>query len=198
MNSRASSGRRWASSAFTGSPSRRSMAGSASAISSMSWREEKSRGRRRRSACRYGAHSNLCVNQIRRWANEEQKRKYLPKLISGEHVGALAMSGGRRRQRRRRDEARPRRGATAIASTAPSSGSPTARSPTRWWSTPRPARAAARHHRLHDRKGHGRLLDRPEGRQARHARLRHRELVFDDCFVPPENILGEENRASRC
>src|SRR5687768_7826782 len=40
----------------------------------------------------YGAHSNLCVNQIRRWANEEQKRKYLPKLISGEHVGALAMS----------------------------------------------------------------------------------------------------------
>src|SRR6187402_1627938 len=40
----------------------------------------------------YGAHSNLCVNQIRRWANEEQKQKYLPKLISGEHVGALAMS----------------------------------------------------------------------------------------------------------
>jgi len=40
----------------------------------------------------YGAHSNLCVNQIRRNANEEQKRRFLPKLISGEHVGALAMS----------------------------------------------------------------------------------------------------------
>jgi isovaleryl-CoA dehydrogenase len=40
----------------------------------------------------YGAHSNLCINQIRRWGNEEQKRRYLPKLISGEHVGALAMS----------------------------------------------------------------------------------------------------------
>src|SRR5215207_354719 len=40
----------------------------------------------------YGAHSNLCVNQIRRWASDEQKRKYLPGLISGEHVGALAMS----------------------------------------------------------------------------------------------------------
>ena len=40
----------------------------------------------------YGAHSNLCVNQIRKNGNEEQKRKYLPKLISGEHVGALAMS----------------------------------------------------------------------------------------------------------
>ena len=40
----------------------------------------------------YGAHSNLCVNQIRRWGNDAQKAKYLPKLISGEHVGALAMS----------------------------------------------------------------------------------------------------------
>ncbi|HKY82891.1 MAG TPA: isovaleryl-CoA dehydrogenase [Sphingobium sp.] len=40
----------------------------------------------------YGAHSNLCVNQIRRWANDEQKAKYLPRLISGEHVGSLAMS----------------------------------------------------------------------------------------------------------
>ena len=40
----------------------------------------------------YGAHSNLCVNQIRRWASPEQKARYLPKLISGEHVGSLAMS----------------------------------------------------------------------------------------------------------
>jgi isovaleryl-CoA dehydrogenase len=40
----------------------------------------------------YGAHSNLCVNQIRRNGNEAQKRKYLPKLISGDHVGSLAMS----------------------------------------------------------------------------------------------------------
>ncbi len=40
----------------------------------------------------YGAHSNLCVNQIRKNGTEEQKRRYLPKLISGEHIGALAMS----------------------------------------------------------------------------------------------------------
>jgi len=40
----------------------------------------------------YGAHSNLCVNQLRRWGTSEQKRRYLPKLISGEHLGALAMS----------------------------------------------------------------------------------------------------------
>ncbi|MDZ7644211.1 MAG: isovaleryl-CoA dehydrogenase [Woeseiaceae bacterium] len=40
----------------------------------------------------YGAHSNLCVNQLRRWGNSTQKSRYLPALISGEHVGALAMS----------------------------------------------------------------------------------------------------------
>ena len=40
----------------------------------------------------YGAHSNLCINQIRRWATKEQKQKYLPKLISGKHFGSLAMT----------------------------------------------------------------------------------------------------------
>ncbi len=40
----------------------------------------------------YGAHSNLCVNQLHRWGNDEQKQKYLPKLVSGEYLGALAMS----------------------------------------------------------------------------------------------------------
>jgi isovaleryl-CoA dehydrogenase len=40
----------------------------------------------------YGAHSNLCVNQLSRWGNDAQKARYLPKLVSGEHLGALAMS----------------------------------------------------------------------------------------------------------
>jgi isovaleryl-CoA dehydrogenase len=40
----------------------------------------------------YGAHSNLCVNQLRRWGSEEQRRRFLPKLVSGEHLGALAMT----------------------------------------------------------------------------------------------------------
>ena len=40
----------------------------------------------------YGAHSNLCINQVQRWGNAEQKQKFLPKLVSGEHLGALAMS----------------------------------------------------------------------------------------------------------
>lgn len=43
-------------------------------------------------ALSYGAHSNLCVNQINRNGTDDQKAKYLPKLCSGEHVGALAMS----------------------------------------------------------------------------------------------------------
>ncbi len=40
----------------------------------------------------YGAHSNLCVNQIHRWGTDSQKRQYLPRLVSGQHLGALAMS----------------------------------------------------------------------------------------------------------
>ncbi len=40
----------------------------------------------------YGAHSNLCVNQVRRWGSDEQRQRFLPKLVSGEHLGALAMS----------------------------------------------------------------------------------------------------------
>ena len=63
----------------------------------------------------YGAHSNLCVNQIRRNGTDEQKKRFLPKLISGEHVGSLAMSevgrGLRRRlhEAARRQEGRPLR-----------------------------------------------------------------------------------------
>ncbi len=40
----------------------------------------------------YGAHSNLCINQLRRWGNDEQRRRFLPRLVSGEHLGALAMT----------------------------------------------------------------------------------------------------------
>ena len=73
----------------------------------------------------YGAHSNLCVNQIRRWANDEQKAKYLPKLISGEHVGALAMSEAGAGSDVVSMKLKAEAGRTATASTAPNSGSPT-------------------------------------------------------------------------
>ena len=93
----------------------------------------------------YGAHSNLCVNQIHRNGSEAQKKKYLPKLVSGEHVGALAMSepnaGSDVVSMQLRAE---QPAATATCSTAARCGSPTAATPTRWWSTPRPTRTPAR------------------------------------------------------
>ena len=95
----------------------------------------------------YGAHSNLCINQIRRNGSEAQKRKYLPKLISGEHVGSLAMS-------------EPNAGSDVVsmATRAEKKGDrfvingskmwiTNGPSPIRWWSmprpTPRPVRAAS-------------------------------------------------------
>ena len=53
---------------------------------------KRSAGRPPPSDLSYGAHSNLCVNQLRRWGNDDQKKRYLEKLITGEHLGALAMS----------------------------------------------------------------------------------------------------------
>ena len=139
-----SCGRRWASSGCTASPSRRSTAALASAISSMSWRRRKWRAPRPRSASATAPTPTSASTRSAAGRTTSRSSKYLPKLISGEHVGALAMSEAGRRQRRRRDEAEGREeSATAIASTAPSSGSPTAPTPTRWWSTPRPAKAAA-------------------------------------------------------
>ncbi len=92
----------------------------------------------------YGAHSNLCVNQIKRNGNDAQRRKYLPKLISGEHVGALAMSepGAGSDVISMKLKAEDKGGYTC--STAARCGSPTARTPTPWWSTPRPSPRWAR------------------------------------------------------
>jgi isovaleryl-CoA dehydrogenase len=88
----------------------------------------------------YGAHSNLCVNQIRRWGTDEQKAKYLPGLISGEHVGSLAMSEAGAGSDVVGMKLRADAGRAATSSTAPSSGSPTRPMPIRWWSMPRPRR----------------------------------------------------------
>jgi isovaleryl-CoA dehydrogenase len=141
----------------------------------------------------YGAHSNLCVNQIRRNGNEAQKRKYLPKLISGEHVGALAMSEPGAGSDVVSMRCAPTRRATATSSTAPRCGSPTA---------PRRRHAG------------GLRQDRPDaGPRGITAFLIEKgmkgfstaqkldklgmrgsdtcELVFEDCEVPEENVLGE-------
>ena len=95
-------------------------------------------------ALSYGAHSNLCVNQIRRNGTEAQKRKYLPRLISGEHVGALAMSEPGAGSDVMGMKLRAQDKGDPTCSTAARCGSPTARTPTRWWSTPRPSPSSAR------------------------------------------------------
>ena len=142
----------------------------------------------------YGAHSNLCVNQIRRNGTDAQKREYLPKLISGEHVGALAMcEPGAGSDVVSMRLARRRARATATSSTAPRCGSPTARTPTRWSSTPRPTRRPAPRGITaflveKGMKGFStaQKLDKLGMRGSNTC-----ELVFEDCEVPEENVLGE-------
>ena len=140
----------------------------------------------------YGAHSNLCVNQIRRWASPEQKAKYLPKLISGEHVGSLAMS-----------EAGAGSDVVAMKLRADSVPGGFRLNGTKFWIT---------------NAGHSDVLvvyaqtDPAAGSKGITAFLIERdmagfsigqkidkmgmrgsptaELVFDDCFVPAENVMG--------
>lgn len=76
-------------------------------------------------ALSYGAHSNLCVNQIKRNGNAEQKARYLPALVSGEHIGALAMSEPNAGSDVVSMKLRADRVATASFSTAARCGSPT-------------------------------------------------------------------------
>ena len=93
----------------------------------------------------YGAHSNLCVNQIRRNGTPAQKRRYLPKLISRRACRrARHERGGRGLRRGRHDDARRAARRPLRARTAARCGSPTAPTPTRWWSMPRPIPRPAR------------------------------------------------------
>jgi len=92
----------------------------------------------------YGAHSNLCINQIARNGNAAQKAKYLPKLISGEHVGALAMSEPGAGSDVVSMKTKALKKGDRYVSPATRCGSPTARSPRRSWSMPRPIPRPAR------------------------------------------------------
>jgi len=141
----------------------------------------------------YGAHSNLCVNQIRRWANDEQKKRFLPKLISGEHVGALAMS-----------EAGAGSDVVGMKLKAEKSGNGYRLNGTKFWIT-------NGHYAdtlvVYAKTGEGSrgittfIVEKGMegfslGQKVDKLGMRGSptsELVFDDCFVPPENILGEEN-----
>ncbi|ATQ42616.1 acyl-CoA dehydrogenase [Caulobacter mirabilis] len=143
----------------------------------------------------YGAHSNLCINQIRRWASPEQKQRYLPKLISGEHVGSLAMS-----------EAGSGSDVVSMKLRADKRGDVYVLNGTKFWITNAPhadtlvvyaktcpdegSRGITAFLIEKGMKGFSvsKKLDKMGMRGSDTA-----ELVFEDCEVPEENIMGPFN-----
>ena len=144
----------------------------------------------------YGAHSNLCVNQIRRNGSEAQKRRYLPKLISGEHVGALAMSepgaGSDVVSMRTRAE---RRGDTYVLNGSKMwiTNGPDADTLVVYAKTDPGAGARGITAFLIEKGMRGfttaQKLDKLGMRGSNTC-----ELVFQDCAVPAASVLGEEGR----
>jgi isovaleryl-CoA dehydrogenase len=149
----------------------------------------------------YGAHSNLCVNQIRRWATDEQKKRYLPGLISGEHVGSLAMS-----------EAGSGSDVVSMRLVARRVGDRFVLNGTKFWITNAPSADTLVVYAKTDPDAAGpnssskrgitafliekgfkgfsvsNKLDKMGMRGSDTA-----ELVFEDCEVPEENVMGPEN-----
>tara|TARA_R110002124_G_scaffold233406_1_gene398792 strand:+ start:177317 stop:178483 length:1167 start_codon:yes stop_codon:yes gene_type:complete len=147
----------------------------------------------------YGAHSNLCVNQISKNGNDEQRKKYLPKLVSGEHIGALAMS-------------EPGAGSDVVSMklTARDNGDHYVLNGNKMWITNGPdahtlvvyaktepeagAKGITAFIIESDMKGFStaQKLDKLGMRGSNTC-----ELVFQDCVVPKENILGGLNQGVR-
>jgi len=143
----------------------------------------------------YGAHSNLCVNQLRRWGTPDQKRRYLPKLISGEHVGSLAMS-----------EAGAGSDVVSMRLKAEKRGDRYVLNGTKFWITNAPhADTLVVYAKTSPGEGSrgittfiiekgfkgfsvSQKLDKMGMRGSDTG-----ELVFEDCEVPEENIMGPEN-----
>ncbi len=141
----------------------------------------------------YGAHSNLCVNQIRRWGSPEQKAKYLPKLVSGEHVGSLAMS-----------EAGAGSDVVSMKLKAVKTDAGYVLNGTKFWitnatyadtlvvyaKTGEGSRGITAFLIEKDMPGFsiGQKIDKMGMRGSPTA-----ELVFSDCVVPAENVMGPEN-----
>ncbi|MGO9475111.1 MAG: isovaleryl-CoA dehydrogenase [Rhodomicrobium sp.] len=140
----------------------------------------------------YGAHSNLCVNQIRRNGSEEQKRRYLPKLISGEHVGSLAMS-----------EAGSGSDVVSMATRAEKRGSRFVLNGTKMWITNAPEAEVLVVYAKTDlaagprgitafivEKGMKGFSVSPKLDKLGMRGSDTAELVFEDCEVPEENAIG--------
>ncbi|WP_394176653.1 isovaleryl-CoA dehydrogenase [Thalassotalea litorea] len=144
----------------------------------------------------YGAHSNLCVNQINRNGNHEQKMKYLPKLCSGEQIGALAMS-------------EPNAGSDVVSMKirAEKKGDKYVLNGNKMWITNGPDAHTFIIYAKTDIHAGSRgitafIVERDYPGFSRHQKLDKLgmrgsntcELVFEDCEVPEENILGELNQ----
>src|SRR3954466_1713750 len=144
----------------------------------------------------YGAHSNLCVNQLRRNGSEAQKRKYLPKLISGEHVGALAMS-------------EPSAGSDVVSMStrADRKGDRYVLNGTKMWITNGPTAETLVVYAKTDPEAGARgmtafLIEKGFKGFSTHQKLDKLgmrgsdtcELVFEECEVPEENVLGHVGR----
>lgn len=143
----------------------------------------------------YGAHSNLCVNQIRRNGSDRQKRKYLPRLITGEHVGALAMS-----------EAGAGSDVISMRLSAQKKGDRYVLNGTKMWITNGPDADVLVVYAKTDpdakqngisafivEKGMPGFTTSPKLDKLGMRGSNTCELVFQDCEVPAENLLGTEN-----
>jgi isovaleryl-CoA dehydrogenase len=144
----------------------------------------------------YGAHSNLCVNQIRRHGRGEQKRRHLPKLISGEHVGALAMS-------------EPQAGSDVVSMRlrADRKGDKYVLNGSKFWITNGPVADVivvyAKTDPAAEQRGISAFIIEKDFKGFSVAKKLDKlgmrgsetgELVFADCEVPAENMLGEEGK----
>lgn len=144
----------------------------------------------------YGAHSNLCVNQLHKNGTEQQKQKYLPKLCSGEHIGALAMS-------------EPNAGSDVVSMklTAQKQNDHYVLNGNKMWITNGPDANTYVIYAKTDTSAGSRgitafIVERDYPGFSRHQKLDKLgmrgsntcELVFNDCQVPAENVLGGEGR----
>ena len=144
----------------------------------------------------YGAHSNLCVNQLHKNGTEQQKQKYLPKLCSGEHIGALAMS-------------EPGAGSDVVSMklTAQKQSDHYILNGNKMWITNGPDANTYVIYAKTDTSAGSRgitafIVERDYPGFSRHQKLDKLgmrgsntcELVFNDCQVPAENVLGGEGR----
>lgn len=147
----------------------------------------------------YGAHSNLAVNQIRRWGSEAQKRKYLPKLISGEHLGALAMS-----------EAGSGSDVVSMSLRAAKNGDAYILNGTKFWITNAPKADVLVVYAKTDptagpkgitafliEKGMAGFSVSPKLDKMGMRGSDTAELVFADCEVPAENVMGAEGQGAK-